>query len=131
MTTRYSRNALEMTSSLGVADFTATLQPKGCCAQAALYATRVFVLLGCTEYVTSAIRIARRSFGGHSTQNTKHSTQSTRQRSTSTAPWVALHLTQSASSIAKPKAPVYIQKKVRSGIQDFPLQRVIAATLWR
>ena len=36
-----------------------------------------------------------------------------------------------ASSIANPKAPVYIQKKVRSGIQDFPLQRVKAATLWR
>ena len=34
-----------------------------------------------------------------------------------------------ASSIANPKAPVYIQKEVRLGIQDFPLQRVIAATL--
>ena len=36
-----------------------------------------------------------------------------------------------ASSIvfANPKAPVYIQKKVRLGIQEFPLQRVIAATL--
>ena len=34
-----------------------------------------------------------------------------------------------ASSIANPKAFAVIQKKVRVGIQDFPLQRVIAATL--
>ena len=34
-----------------------------------------------------------------------------------------------APSIANPKAPVYIQKKVRLGIQDFQMQRVIAATL--
>ena len=33
--------------------------------------------------------------------------------------------------ILKTEAPVYIQKKVRLGIQGFPVQRVIAATLWR
>ena len=33
-----------------------------------------------------------------------------------------------ASSIVNPKSPVYIQEKVRSGIQEFPLQRVLAAT---
>ena len=34
-----------------------------------------------------------------------------------------------ASSTANPKAPFHIQKNVRLGTQDFPVQRVMAATL--